>query len=282
LKSPKILYPNNKMTVFGSNKPTVEWKKLGTVKSYVLSVCDPYTEECPVLEQNVTCNTATCRFTTTPLTVGKLYKLCVKAQDRTGRVSVCKPVHFFMGFKTTFDDLSYQGPWTARPEGSWLFHIRGYIYTNGVESITSSISYNRPFKNFAFEAKVAANPGSASGLIIRASPPFNSINDWNNAYYFQITPERRTFKVLKFLAGTDQWPTHSIKIPDDVPVYLNTWNTLKVNVYETHLIFYINGKEVHDVYDADNPLDIGQVGIFLFDTGWLKVDEASLFMPLLK
>lgn len=281
LNSPSIESPKHNSTVFVVN-PTFKWKKMASIKYYKLSVKDVSAGTVPVPARRVTCNESPCLYTpTTPLTIGNTHELCVFAQDERGKFSIPKCIKFFVGFNFTFSNSSYQSFWTERPGADWIFaEVDEYIYTTGKANNTSSISYNKTFKDFAFEAQLWPSSGIANGLIVRGSPSFTSTNRWNTAYYFQFTPSLGSFKVFKYLKGVVVWQTAPIPIPDDVPIYTDNWNTLKVNAYQNNLTFYINRKQVYYREDTENPIYFGQVAVYMFNTGKLEVDNAKLLMPV--
>ncbi len=259
-------------------KPTYSWSKMGTTASYKLRVKDVATGTYPI--NGVTISSSYCNVTTnrcsypssTALIANKGYQWQVAAGN--GIYTSLMAFKILPGINSQFNGSSTG--WVNRPGATWVNNSVSY-YTNGLNNLISSASYNKNFGNFTYQARMkrVGNSINSSGLVVRGLPVFGSDNDWNTSYQFLYSQDGY-FSVWKGLSGSwttlKGWTT-SAAIVD------NGWNVLKVTADGSQFRFYINNSLVWS--GTDSALTTGQVGI-LMDRGTvaekLEVDWATLGM----
>ncbi len=261
-----------------TNKPTYSWSWVSTAASYKLQVYD-IAAASTVLNVSISsssCSSVTKRCSHTPyktLTYGKSYKWRVSAG--TSAFSAWKTFKPLAGFNSQFNGSS-KG-WVSRPGGTWLVNTAVY-YTSGVLNKASSASYgiSKTFNNFTYTAKVKriSTGDLASGLIVRGTPAFNSLNYWKNGYRFLYTQAGK-FAVIVTVNGVDSYLKDWTYSPAIIP---SDWNILKVIADNRQFRFYINGTLVWS--GADSTFASGQVGFIMFRQTQevFKVDWATLGM----
>lgn len=263
-----------------ASRPTYSWSRKGTATSYVLVVYNIATAN---LVLRVTVGKANCSVTTnrcsytpkTTLTLNKNYKWKVLAKYATGNsaYSAFRSFKVLPGFNSQFNG-KYTG-WLKRPGGAWKVNST-YYYTNGVQNVWSSASYNKVFKNFTYQARLkridtgGALAGKwASGLVVRGTPTFDPSNEWDTTYKF-LYSNKGTFSVWKVMHGTITYPR---PWSPTSAIVANGWNTLKVTVDGRLIRFYINGKLVWS--GSDSSISSGQVGVSM-----VRGDSTSLVNKL--
>jgi photosystem II stability/assembly factor-like uncharacterized protein len=172
----------------------------------------------------------------------------------------------------------------------WVVHVGDWyvsdevLFTDGIASTSSSVSYDEVFGNFTYEARVGrlGCDWCANRLYVRGTPnPLTSTDNWYHEYKFQYT-RLGSFSVWKRVAGgssvaVQDW-TASSAINQG-----SSFNTLRVVANGPNFYFYINGTLVWS--GTDYSLSSGRVGLGMylgsdtagnqFQADWAKLSVIS-------
>lgn len=170
----------------------------------------------------------------------------------------------------------FKGSATGWGSHSGVWYVNNeYLYTEGLSSNGSSVSYNATFTNFDYQVRLWRAEGCddcANRIMVRGTPtPLGSTNWWNTGYVFQYT-RNGSYSIYKVVNGSrtalKSW-TSSSAINK-----ASAWNTLRVVANGTTIHFYINGTYMGAI--TNTSLTSGRVGIGVYSTGTYYVDWAKL------
>jgi hypothetical protein len=238
------------------------------------------------------------------LTLGKWYWR-VRAKNSNGVYGPWSLSRYFTmepEFNIQFNTIGEFEGWELYSGANWNV-FGGYLSTNGLSGfLTSSSGYPATFSDLYYRVRMkmsydivnAPKNTDYYGLIVRGAPTYNSLNDWNNAYYFEInqygdnrlTPgdpsddfTEACYTVWKIVNGT--WsrltPADSSWCSDVIK--FNNWNEITVAAYGSNLILRINDNLMWEGV-VSGPLT-GRLGIFTYresPVALLQVDYAQASM----
>jgi hypothetical protein len=269
-----------------STKPTYSWSRISGATSYTLSVVDKGTGA-NILRTTVSstyCSSTTDLCSYTPgrtLLINTNYRWKVAAVNGSNSYAF-SPWRIFttkQGIDSSFNNT--MTGWTAQPGSSWTDFYNSFVQTDGAANAYSSINNDGSFSSFTYEVRMKrvdfSGTGAPSGLIVRGTPTFDSLNEWDSGYKFLYSQDG-TFSVWKRISGVASILQAWTPSP---AIISNGWNTLKVTMDTDKMRFYINSTLVWS--GTDSSLDTGMVGVQMYQTGTgmgntLKVDWAKLGM----
>lgn len=153
-------------------------------------------------------------------------------------------------YKDDFEDgnidgwVTSGGTWSIITDGSKSLNVSGL--QENIATITGSEWADCDIEG---DVKIITGNGNA-GFIFRAF-------DSNNFYTVRINDNTKKVELYKKVRGTMTLLCSSAAIP----ININEWYTLKVNVYGNNIIVYINGETVLDWTNPLTELTSGNIGI---------------------
>jgi C1A family cysteine protease len=234
-------------------------------------------------------------YTIGPLPLGWWYWQ-VRAQNVNSEYGDWSIKRYFI-ISTTFDtqfntDGDFEG-WEERPGAAWSVGS-GYLSNTSLSSgYTSSASYTgSDFTAFTYEARLKMTAPTYGyynhyGMVVRGTPTFDSYNDWNNGYYFDIWQindaygQDACYSVIRITNGVWSsllgWYWYCY---DDIN--FGDFNTLKVVAQAGDLKFYVNDLNLFQRYNVSGPMS-GRLGIYSWGnsthTYTTQVDWATAGLP---
>jgi len=270
--------------------PSFDWMNADYAESYHLQIATDSKFKSIVLDQT---GIGVSNYTSGALTPGKYYwrVQAMNVLDQYGSWSSVWNHTIYPSFNTQFNTNGQFEGWGAQPGAGWSVNS-GSLYTNGLADVyTSSASYNNAeFKDFTYTARVkmdepAIGYVNVNGLVLRGTPSFNSLNDWENAYYVAIVqinaPENdfvaacpSAWKIVngKWTSLQREWWC------EDYYNYAG-YNEITAYMKGTTLKFYINDYLVLSK-SITGPVK-GRLGVFQFSSSAkrMDVDWAMAGMP---